>query len=562
MKRLFKGGTVINVFTDAAEKNNVLVENGKIIGIGKYEEADEIIDISGKYICPGFIDSHIHIESTMLLPAGLAKAAAPHGTTAIVTDPHEIANVCGSSGIRFMMDASKKLPVSVYFMIPSCVPSTRFDESGAVLTANDIEKLYGSPEVLGLAEMMNYPGVLCNDPETLSKIDRTLSRGLIVNGHAPLLTGKDLDKYIAAGITDDHECSNMTEALEKLKKGQRIMIRQGTAARNLSCLIDLFDEPYSRRCILATDDKHPADLISNGHIDGIIRLAVSMGKSIFTGIRMATIQAAEYYGMKGKGAIAPGYDADLVVLDDLESVKICSVYKAGEKTAENGKCLPFSAPEIPNEIKKSVCGSFNIEPPVPDDFHMAHSGTHTCRVIGVIKDQLITEEKQLEINFDKNNGVDTGRDILKIAVIERHLNTGHIGHGFITGIGLKQGAIASSVSHDSHNLIVIGSNDADMAVAAERIRTLGGGMITVLNGEVISEMPLPFAGLMTDLSPSEAAHQNELVRNSVYSLGVPADIEPFMTMAFVSLPVIPHLKLTTFGLVDVDKQELLPLIIQ
>ena len=559
MKKLFKGGTVINVFTDTAEKADVLVENGRIIGVGTDYEADEIIDVTGKYLCPGFIDGHIHIESTMLLPAGFAKAAAPHGTTAVITDPHEIANVCGTDGIKFMMSASKGLPVTVYFMVPSCVPATRFDESGAVLSADDIERFYGDPRVLGLAEMMNYPGIIFDDPATLEKVRRTLAHGLIVNGHAPLLTGKDLDKYIAAGITDDHECSNMEEALVKLRKGQRIMIRQGTAARNLTGLSGLFDEPYSRRCILATDDKHPADLIANGHIDSMIRLAVELGKSVFAGIRMATIQAAEYYGLCGKGAIAPGYDADILVLDDLDTVKVGTVYKSGEKVAENGVCLPFEAPAVSEEIKRKVCNSFNVSEIKPSDLHIDGTGSRACRVIGIIKDQLITEEKLLPVDLDTNNGVDTQRDILKIAVIERHHNTGHIGRGYITGLGLKHGAIASSVSHDSHNLIVIGTNDEDMAAAANLIHKAGGGMISVRDGKVLAEMPLPYAGLMTDAEPAAAAERNEKVRQSVYALDVPADIEPFMTMAFVSLPVIPHIKLTTLGLVDVDKQELLPL---
>lgn len=562
MKLLLKNGNVVNVFTGETEKTNVLIEDGRIISVGSYNtEADIVEDVQGKYVCPGFIDGHIHIESTMLLPEKFAEAAVPHGTTAVVADPHEIANVCGKDGIEFMLRASEGLPLTVYIMVPSCVPATRFDESGAVLGADDIESFFGRDRVLGLAEMMNYPGVIYDDHATIEKLRRTLSHGMLINGHAPLLSGASLDKYISAGITDDHECSSADEAIERIRKGQRIMIRQGTAARNLAGLISLFDEPYAHRCMLVTDDKHPADLISNGHIDDIIRQAVKLGKSAITGIRMATIQAAEYFGLRNKGAVAPGYDADILILDDLDTVKVQAVYKHGVKVAENGECFPFEKPQIPQELESRVRRSFNMPEVSAESLKINASGKHTCRVIGVLSGQLITDEVHTEIDFDRNNGIDTERDILKIAVIERHNNTGHIGIGYISGIGIKQGAIASSVSHDSHNLIVIGTNEEDMALAANRLREIGGGLITVCGGEIKAEMALPYGGLMTDADPHTAAELNEQVRKSVHSLNAPLDIEPFMNMAFVSLPVIPHLKLTTLGLVDVDKQELLELIV-
>lgn len=562
MKLLLKNGNVVNVFTGETEKTNVLIEDGRIISVGSYNtEADIVEDVQGKYVCPGFIDGHIHIESTMLLPEKFAEAAVPHGTTAVVADPHEIANVCGKDGIEFMLRASEGLPLTVYIMVPSCVPATRFDESGAVLGADDIESFFGRDRVLGLAEMMNYPGVIYDDHDTIEKLHRTLSHGMLINGHAPLLSGASLDKYISAGITDDHECSSADEAIERIRKGQRIMIRQGTAARNLAGLISLFDEPYAHRCMLVTDDKHPADLISNGHIDDIIRQAVKLGKSAITGIRMATIQAAEYFGLRNKGAVAPGYDADILILDDLETVKVQAAYKHGVKVEENGVCFPFEKPQIPQELESRVRRSFNMPEVSAEALKINASGKHTCRVIGVLSGQLITDEVHTEIDFDRNNGIDTERDILKIAVIERHNNTGHIGIGYISGIGIKQGAIASSVSHDSHNLIVIGTNEEDMALAANRLREIGGGLITVCGGDIKAEMALPYGGLMTDADPHTAAELNEQVRKSVHSLNAPLDIEPFMNMAFVSLPVIPHLKLTTLGLVDVDKQELLGLII-
>ena len=561
MKTLLKGGTVVNVFTDELEKANVLIEDDKIIGVGDYSDgdADCVRDVSGKYLCPGFIDGHIHIESTMMLPAEFAKSAVLHGTSAVVADPHEIANVCGGEGIEFMLEASEKLPLDVYIMVPSCVPATSFDESGAELSAADIEPFYRHPRVLGLAEMMNYVGVVAGDKGVMDKINSANEKGKIINGHAPLLSGHDLDKYIAAGIRDDHECSSEEEAKERIRKGQRIMIRNGTAARNLAGLISLFDEPWNRRCLLVTDDKHAADLIANGHIDDIIRLAVKQGKSAAAGIRMATLQAAEAFGLRNEGAIAPGYHANITVLGDLDSVTVSDVYHLGKRVVSDGKLEPFANPTVSAALKERVLHSFNLSPLCEKDFHIAASGVRKCRVIELIKHQLITEEALLDVDFGKNNGVDTEKDILKLAVIERHKNTGHIGLGFIHGIGLKEGAIAASVSHDSHNLIVIGTGEAEMAFAANRVRELGGGMVAVKGGEVISEMPLPYAGLMTDASAEEVARQNEAVRESVHALGVPADIEPFMTMAFVSLPVIPKMKMTTHGLFSSDEWAIVPL---
>lgn len=561
MKTLLKGGTVVNVFTDELEKANVLIEDERIIGVGDYSDtdADCVHDVSGKYICPGFIDGHIHIESTMMLPAEFARAAVLHGTSAVVSDPHEIANVCGSEGIEFMLEASEGLPLDMYIMVPSCVPATSFDESGAELSAADIEPFYRRSRVLGLAEMMNYVGVVSGDKGVMDKINSAKAKGKVINGHAPLLSGRDLDKYVAAGIRDDHECSSADEAKERIHKGQRVMIRNGTAARNLSGLIDLFDDPWNRRCLLVTDDKHAADLIANGHIDDIIRLAVKAGKSAVTGIRMATLQAAEAFGLKNEGAVAPGYSANLAVLDDLDSVSVYDVYHLGKKVVSAGKLEEFENPKISATLKERVLHSFNLSSLCEKDFHIAASGIRKCRVIDLVKHQLITEEALLDVDFGTNNGVNTEKDILKLAVIERHRNTGHIGLGFIRGIGLKEGAIAASVSHDSHNLIVIGTGEAEMAFAANRVRGLGGGMVVVRKGSVVAEMPLPYAGIMTDSPAIDVAKQNEAVRESVHTLGVPADIEPFMTMAFVSLPVIPKIKMTTLGLFSSDQWAIVPL---
>ena len=559
MKTLLKNGSVVNLFSETIEKENILIEDGLIIGVGDYTDtdADTVEDISGKTVVPGLIDSHIHIESTMLTPKELAKVCLMHGTTAIVADPHEIANVCGTDGISYMLQASEGLPLNVYLTLPSCVPATPSDESGATLLAEDLLPFYEHKRVVGLAEMMNYPGVLAKDVMVMNKIKDAKEKGKIVDGHAPLLSGRSLDAYLAAGIGSDHECSMLDEALEKLKKGQHIMIRQGTAAKNLHGLLGLFEPPYCYRCLLATDDRHPSDLLREGHIDHIIRLAVKEGKSAIKAIRMATLQAAEYFGLRGRGAVAPGYTADLLVLDDLDSFTISDVYVAGVKQVSGNIVRDFSSGKIDKALLDKVYQSFHLKELSETDFCLDPK-SKTCRVIQVIPGELLTEEKRMDIDWDKANGIDTARDILKLAVIERHHDTGHIGLGFISGIGLSRGAIASSVSHDSHNIIVIGTNENDMAVAANHIRTSGGNVV-VLDGKILAEMPLPIAGLMADASAEEVAAQNEAVRDAVTFLGVNDNIEPFMNMAFVSLSVIPYLKMTTKGLIDVIKQEFVPL---
>lgn len=555
MKRLLMGGTVINVFTGETERADVLMDGARIVGVGSYgaDEADVVEDVTGKVICPGLIDGHIHIESTMLTPAELARLCLPHGTTAIVTDPHEMANVCGVDGIRYMLEATEGLPMHIYVMLPSCVPATPFDESGAELYAEDIRPLYAHPRVLGLAEMMNYPGVVCGDSAVYAKIEDALAHGKVVDGHAPFLSGKALDTYVAAGIGSDHECSTAEEAIEKIRKGQYVMIREGTAARNLEALLPLFDEAYRHRCLLVTDDRHPADIMRDGHIDHIIRLAVKHGQSAIAAIRMATIQAATYFGLPRVGAVAPGYRADVLVLDDLDTFAVRDVYTAGEKIVSDGVTADFEAPVVSEALQEVACHSFHVDMLTEKDFHLEEKSEH-CRAIEIIPGQLLTRERVLRVDWSKNNGVDVEQDVLKLAVIERHKNTGHIGLGFICGVGIKNGAIASSVSHDSHNLIVIGSSESDMALAANHVRTHGGNVV-VSDGRIIAEMALPIAGLMTDRSGAEIAQSNERVRRAVYELGVPQNIEPFMNMAFVSLPVIPSLKMTTQGLFDVDGQK-------
>lgn len=562
MTTLFRNAKVVNVFSERIIDEDVLIEDQKIIGTGDYStfKADEVIECTGKYVCPGFIDGHIHIESTMLLPAQFARTTLPHGTTTIIADPHEIANVMGIKGINYMLHASEGMPFNFFFMIPSCVPSTPSEEAYAPLDAKSIKHLYHNPRVLGLAEMMNFPGVINKDEGVLEKVNDALSLDRLVDGHAPMLSGNDLDKYLSSSISSDHECSNVNEAIEKLEKGQWIMIREGTAARNLAALLPLFEEPYYTRCLLVTDDRHPADLMKDGHIDNIIRKAIKAGKKPERVIRMATVQAADRFNLKKTGAIAPGYFADVLILDNLEEVHVTDVFVKGKRAVQNGKVLPFDEPEMPAslsgmalnsvKVKRLTLSDFAIE--IPD--YISDRAHVLCSVIGVQKGELITDSIASEIDFTKNGGIDVERDILKVAVIERHHRTGHKGLGFIKGIQLKAGAIASTVSHDSHNIIVIGTNDRDMLYAAERIKKIGGGCVFIVDGKVVAEQALSVAGLMSPLSAEVVAEQNAKVRSSVHEYGVPAEIEPFMNMAFISLPVIPYLKITTLGLIDVMTQ--------
>lgn len=558
MKTLIKGGYVVDVFSDSISKKDVLIENNVITGVGDYddEKADTVINAEGKYLAPGFIDGHIHIESTMLTPYEFAKIAVLHGTTAVVNDPHEITNVCGTKGMDYMLDSSKGLPVTFYFTLPSCVPATGFDESFEEITADKMEKYFSNDRVLGLAEMMNYVGVVQNDEEVLKKIELAKKYNKVIDGHAPLISGKTLDKYIKAGIDSDHESTNLSEAMEKISKGQWVMIRNGSAAKNLDALADLIDSPCSYRCLFATDDKNAKDLISDGHIDSIIRKAIKLGKKPESCIRIASINAALRFGIKNVGAIAPGYKADINILENLEDVLISSVIKNGEVVVNDGILCGIKKPETEKSIADSVKKTINIKPCVPKDFYVVPKEGKKARVIGVIPGQIVTSNLLMDLNFEKNNGIDVERDILKIAVIERHKATGHIGIGYINGIGLKSGAIASTVSHDSHNIIVIGTSDEDMAAAVERILEIGGGNVIIKDRKVAYEIPLEIGGIMSTFTAEKMAESFKKLKSILDEIGINDNIEPFMNMAFVSLPVIPSLKLTTFGLFDVENFKL------
>lgn len=560
---VFKNAKIVNVFTNELEKGDVAISGEYIAGIGHYSGKVEI-DVSDAVLCPAFIDGHIHLESSMISPVEFAKSVVPHGTSAVITDPHEIANVCGTAGIEFMLSETDELPLDVFFMLPSCVPSTALDESGAVLLANDLERFYDNDRVLGLAEMMNSFGTIRSDSDIIDKIAGAKSHGKLIDGHAPGLHGKDLNAYVVAGVGSDHECSTAREGIEKIKRGQWVMIREGTAAKNLAALIPLFGKRYYSRCMLVTDDKHPGDLISKGHIDYIIREAAKLGENPIFAIKMASFNAAQYFGLKDMGAVAPGYRANIVVVDSLESFSISSVYHNGQLVASDGHlCAEIPPRKTDEALRSSVISSFHLDEIKPEALKIPQAGRFK-RVIGLTKGELLTKDLIVpnETSGDENiaPGVLLDRDIVKLAVIERHKNTGHIGLGYVYGYGLKRGAIASSIAHDSHNLIVIGTNDEDIALAANVIRKNQGGLAITCGGKVLGELALPIAGLMCESDAAVVENALEELKKTSREMGVSAGIDPFMTLAFISLPVIPELRLTTKGLVDTATQQYVPVI--
>ena len=555
---VLKNAQIVNVFTQSVETGDIAIEGGYIVGIGNYEGITEK-DLGGAYVCPGFLDGHIHIESSMTSPGEFERAVVPHGTIAVITDPHEIANVAGTAGIRFMMQSAQKLDLDVYFMLPSCVPATDLDESGAELLARDLEPFYADEKVLGLAEMMNAFGVTHGDKGCFEKLVQARSLKKAIDGHAPALSGKELNAYVTAGIRSDHECSDFEEAKEKFARGQWIMIRQGTAAKNLKALMGMFEDPYYQRCLLVTDDKHPGDLIRIGHIDAIIREAVSMGADPIRAIRMGTLNAAAYFGLHDMGAVAPGYKADLAVFDDLRTLNVKQVYKGGKLVAENGKMLHQKEKNTDwsTEIKERVFHSFHRVPITVEELQLKETtGTHQ-RVIDMVAHELITKERIEEWKELPGvaPGVDISRDIVKLAAIERHKNTGHVGLGFLGKYGLKKGAVATSIGHDSHNLVIAGVTDEDMVLAGNRVIENGGGLAIALEGKVLADLPLPIGGLMADEPVEVVDEKLEHMKKLSVELGISEDIDAFMTQAFISLPVIPKLRLNTYGVVDVEKHQ-------
>ncbi len=542
---VLKNATFVNVFSGALETEDIAVAEGLVVGLGNYSGVTEV-DMTGKIVCPGFIDAHIHLESSLVAPGAFARAVLPHGTTTVITDPHEITNVMGTDGIDYMLCATENLPVDVQFMIPSCVPASAMDESGANLDYRDVDGFFAHPRVLGLAEMMNFPGILAADGSTVSKIVASQAHHKKIDGHAPGLRGNELNAYIAAGVYSDHECADVEDAMEKLRRGQFIMIREGTAARNLEALMPLLlSDRYFSRCMFCTDDKHPNDLLEKGHIDYICRQAVSLGADPIRVVQVACLHAARYFLLNNRGAIAPGYLADFAVVKDLKDFHVVAVYKKGKSVYADGAVAPFELPAVPAHLDAAAHDTFHLPRLSPEDF----SEPRRKGVIGMIPGQIVTEDRGYA------DCVDTACDILKMAVIERHKHTGHIGIGYLHGYGLRSGAVATSVAHDSHNIICVGTNDADMAFAANRIAENRGGIVVVENSKVLAELKLEIAGLISQSPLPEVNARLEEAKAAAHSLGVKKDIDPFMTLSFMSLPVIPTLRLTTRGVIDVNTQQ-------
>lgn len=542
---VLKNAKYLNVFSNEFLSGDIAVANGLIAGVGKYDGKTEI-DVSGKLVLPGFIDAHIHLESSMVTPAEFAKAVVAHGTTTVITDPHEITNVMGIDGVEYMIQASQNLPIDVHFMMPSCVPATEIDESGAELDCKDIDLYLDNKKVLGLAEMMNYVGVINGDKNVLSKIVTSQAHHKKIDGHAPELSGNDLNAYIAAGVYSDHECSTFENALEKLRKGQFIMIREGTAAHNLKALMPLLTQQYYSRCMFATDDKHPSDLLYGGHIDYIVKQALKNGADPIVALKTATHHAARYFLLNNKGAIASGYLADIVVVDNLEDFNVETVFKCG-KLVFDGEVKDFSAPTVDEKLAEKCFDTFHLDSVTPSSFKVDGK----LGLIGLVGGELLTR------NLGTADKIDVENDILKIACIERHKGTNHIGVGYVKGYSLKSGAVATSVAHDSHNIITVGCNDDDIAVAVNAIKDSKGGIAVVENGKIKALLELPIAGLMSDEPLTTVNEKLENAKLSAYELGADKSIDPFMTLSFLSLPVIPSLRITTKGVFDAENWKML-----
>jgi len=552
---VLKNAKIVNVFSHEIVDGDIAINSGKIVGIGKYEGHEEI-DMEGKFIAPGLIDGHVHIESSMVSPQQFARAIVPRGTTTIVADPHEIANVRGIDGIKYMIDASEGLPINVFFMLPSCVPATNFENSGAVLKAKELSQLIDHNRVLGLGELMDYPSVINADEQILDKL--VMAGEKIVDGHGPNIEGKALNAYVAAGVRTEHECSTVDEMLDRLRLGMYILIREGSAARNLQTLIRAVTRENARRCLFCTDDKHPEDILIGGHIDNNVRLAIKNGIDPITAIQMATINAAECYRLRNIGAVSPGYDADLIVIDDLKEFNVLQVYKEGKLVGENKNPL-F---EVTATDNTKVIDTVRIKKIVKEDLEI-RLNSDIVNVMRLLPHSLLTEKVVRKVETENNKfKYHKSLDILKMAVIERHNATGNIGLGLVEDFQLRGGAIASTIAHDSHNLIVIGDNDDDMLLAIQEVARVGGGITICSEGKVLKTLPLPIAGLISDESMEDVNKKLEEMLHLAYDkLGVNKNIDPFMTLSFLALPVIPEIKLTDMGLFDVTKFDFMELTI-
>lgn len=542
---VIKNANLVNVFNEEIKKTDIAIIDGYIAGIGEGYEAEKIVDVNGAYVTPAFIDGHVHIESSMCVPREFAKAVVPEGTVTVIADPHEISNVFGLHGVSFISEACKNLPLEVFMMLPSCVPATFSETSGFDLTSYDLSLLMDMPNVLGVAEMMNFVGVLNCDKEVMSKLKLAKSKNKKIDGHAPHLTGKNLCAYVASGVMSDHECTTFQEAMEKLGLGMHIMIREGSAAKDLQALIPILKTKNTSRCMFVTDDRHPTDL--KGHINDMVRQCVEAGVNPVVAIKVASINTAQYFGLKDIGAVAPGYKAHLLVFDNLVDFKPSLVFKDGEIVAEKGKLVA----NIDNIQAPILRGSVNVKWIEHEDFNIP-AKSNKVKVMEIVPSTLITKSIVEEVKvIDGLAQSNVEKDVLKIMVFERHKATGNIGKGFVKGFGLKSGAIASTVAHDSHNMIVVGTNDKDMEIAAIELVKSQGGKIVVQDGKVLSKLALPIAGLMSDSPFEEVLEQCKNLKEAVKQIGCSLE-DPFMTMAFVSLSVIPEIKITDKGVFDVN----------
>ncbi|MBN1349723.1 adenine deaminase [candidate division KSB1 bacterium] len=550
---LLKNGKLVNVLSGEIYPADIAISSEVIVAVGNDYKAREVIDLDGMYIMPGFIDGHIHIESSMVEVPQFARAVVPLGTTTVISDPHEIANVLGYEGLRYMMDSSKYNPLNVFFMLPSCVPATKLETAGSHLRAFDIFPFLREKWVVGLAEMMNFPGVLNADENVLDKLK--IARDQRIDGHAPGLTGKELNAYIAAGITSDHECTTVAEANEKLRLGMHIMLREGTGTKNLVDLLPLVNDKNLSRCIFCTDDRHPHDIVSQGHINFMIKTAIEHGIEPVSAIRMATLNPAEFFGLKSLGAIAPGKAADLVVVDDFDAFNIKKVFKNGKLVAMNG--IPIY--ELVSRPKTTLRSSVNIKWLEPDDFNIPAKSTR-CRVIHLVKDQIVTLASVEDVKAENKFIIsDPEVDILRCYVVERHHASGNIGKGLVKGFGLKSGAFAASIAHDSHNIVVVGVEDSAIFNAVVQINKMGGGIaIARADGQILDSLELPIAGLMSNKPLEYVSQKMEELNAQIRRLGSTLS-DPLMTLSFMALPVIPEIKLTDKGLVDVKRAVFVPL---
>ncbi len=541
---------VVNTFSGEVESGNVAICGGKVAGVGDYLQAKEVLDLKGRYVAPGLIDGHTHLESSMLDVGQYARAVVPHGTLALITDLHEIANVSGLEGMRYVLDCARRLPLDMFLMAPSCVPATHLETSGASIGTEDIRRILRWWGCIGLGEVMNFPGVLMGDEGVLSKIES--ARGKIVDGHAPGVTGKDLTAYVAAGIQSDHESVSLAEAEEKLKRGMFVMIRQGSSEKNLDTLLPLVTDKTYNRCLLVVDDRSCVDLLRDGDIDAVVRLAIKRGLDPVRAIQMATINAAGYFRLDGLGAVAPGYFASLIVLDDLYEFKINLAFYRGRLVAREGKPLFPSYRAGSGRLSDTV----NIKPFNKESLRI-RAAKESYPVIEAVPGQIITRKRLQKVKaVDGFIVPDIGRDILKLAVVERHRATGNIGLGLVTGFGLKRGALTSSIAHDSHNIVVVGASDEDILAAVREVERLGGGLVAATDGKVVASLGLPVAGLLSDEPLETVVAGLERLEKVAENLGatLPA---PFATLSFLALPVIPELRLTDLGLVDVNEFKLI-----